>query len=143
STMARDGQLPAVLGRPSPTRAPQNALILQAVLTIIFIFAANSVGSVGTILDYIGLPLTLIMGATVAGVFVLRRREPKRERPFRIPLYPITPLIFIGLSIWMALSAITQNWKTAAASAGTVLLVWAVKPLLTRAEKLHPHSKQT
>jgi APA family basic amino acid/polyamine antiporter len=113
------------------------------VLTIIFIFAANSVGSVGTILDYIGLPLTLIMGATVAGVFVLRRREPKRERPFRIPLYPITPLIFIGLSIWMALSAITQNWKTAAASAGTVLLVWAVKPLLTRAEKLHPHSKQT
>jgi APA family basic amino acid/polyamine antiporter len=134
STMARDGQLPAVLGKPSPTRAPQNALILQAVLTIIFIFAANSVGSVGTILDYIGLPLTLIMGATVAGVFVLRLREPKTERPFRVPLYPITPLIFLGLSIWMVVSAITQGWKTAAASAVTVLIVWALKPVLTKKE---------
>ncbi|MFP6903488.1 MAG: hypothetical protein VCB81_07465, partial [Verrucomicrobiia bacterium] len=68
---------------------------------------------------------TRIIGATVAGVFVLRRGEPKRERPFRVPLYSITPLIFIGLSIWMTLSAITQNWKTAAASTVTMLIVWA------------------
>jgi len=143
STMARDGQLPAVLGKPSPTRTPQNALILQATLTIIFIFAANSVGSVGTILDYIGLPITLIMGATVAGVFVLRRREPKTERPFRVPLYPVTPLIFLGLSVWMVLSAITQNWKTAAASAATVLIVWALKPVLTGgATSTSPNSSQ-
>ena len=134
ASMARDSQLPAMLGRPSPTRAPQNALILQAALTLIFIFAANSVGSVGTILDYIGLPLTLIMGSTVAGVFVLRKREPKTERPFRVPLYPVTPLIFLGLSAWMALSAITLNWKTAAASAATVLIVWALKPVLTGGE---------
>ena len=134
ASMARDSQLPAMLGRLSPTRAPQNALILQAALTLIFIFAANSVGSVGTILDYIGLPLTLIMGSTVAGVFVLRKREPNTERPFRVPLYPITPLIFLGLSVWMALSAITQNWKTAAASAATVLIVWALKPILTGGE---------
>jgi amino acid transporter len=74
------------------------------------------------------------MGATVAGVFVLRKREPKAERPFRVPLYPVTPLIFLGLSVWMALSAITQNWKTAAASAATVLIVWALKPVLTGGE---------
>ncbi len=132
AAMAKDGQLPAALGKPSPTRAPQNALILQAALTIIFIIAANNVGSVGAVLDFIGLPLTLIMGATVAGVFVLRQREPKRERPFRVPLYPITPIIFLGLSLWMVVSAIGQGWKTAAASAATVLIVWALKPLLTR-----------
>ena len=71
------------------------------------------------------------LGATVAGVFVLRHREPKTERPFRVPLYPITPLIFLGLSIWMVVSATYQNWKTAVASAVTVLIVWALKPVLT------------
>jgi len=70
----------------------------------------------------------------VAGVFVLRLREPKTERPFRVPLYPITPLIFLGLSIWMVVSVITQGWKTAAASAITVLIVWALKPVLTKKE---------
>jgi hypothetical protein len=74
---------------------------------------------------------TRIIDAMVAGVFVLRRGEPKRERPFCVPLYPITPLIFIGHSIWMALSAITQNWKTASASTVTMLIVWALKPVLT------------
>jgi APA family basic amino acid/polyamine antiporter len=101
------------------------------------------VGSVGTILDYIGLPLTLIMGATVTGVFVLRRREPKTERPFRVPLYPVTPLIFLGLSIWMVVSAIAQGWKTAAASAVTILIVWALKPVLTGgATSTSPDSSQ-
>ena len=143
SSMARDGQLPTVLGRPSPTHAPQNALILQAVLTLIFIFAANNKDSVDTVLTFIGLPLTLIMGATVAGVFVLRLREPKTERPFRVPLYPVTPLIFLGLSIWMVVSAIAQGWKTAAASAVTILIVWALKPVLTGgATSTSPDSSQ-
>jgi APA family basic amino acid/polyamine antiporter len=132
-----------VLGRPSPTHAPQNALILQAVLTLIFIFAANNKDSVDTVLTFIGLPLTLIMGATVAGVFVLRLREPKTERPFRVPLYPVTPLIFLGLSIWMVVSAIAQGWKTAAASAVTILIVWALKPVLTGgATSTSPDSSQ-
>ena len=134
AAMARDRQLPALLGRPSPTRAPQNALILQAIVTIGFIVAIVYVNSVGQVLDYLILLITLIMGATVAGVFVLRHREPKTERPFRVPLYPITPLIFLGLSIWMVVSATYQNWKTAVASAITVLIVWALKPVLTGGE---------
>jgi len=51
-----------------------------------------------------------------------------------VPLYPITPLIFLGLSIWMVVSATYQNWKTAVASAITVLIVWALKPVLTGGE---------
>lgn len=38
---------------------------------------------------------------TGSAVFVLRRRDPDRERPFRIPLYPFTPVIFCTASLYM------------------------------------------
>jgi len=38
---------------------------------------------------------------TGISLFVLRRREPDRERPFRVPLYPILPLIFVGSCAFM------------------------------------------
>ena len=47
---------------------PANALLIQGTITVIFILAANNLGTLGDVLDYIGLPLTIIMGATVAGV---------------------------------------------------------------------------
>ena len=33
---------------------------------------------------------------TGIALFVLRQREPQRRRPFRVPLYPILPLVFVG-----------------------------------------------
>ena len=95
-------------------------------------WAANNFGTLGDVLDYIGLPLTIIMGATVAGVLVLRRREPEAERPFRVPLYPLPPLLFIALALWMTISVAIENWQTAVASAATVIVVWLLKPVLTQ-----------
>ena len=36
---------------------------------------------------------------TVAGVFFLRRKE--KDQPFRLPLYPLPPIIFIVVTCWM------------------------------------------
>ena len=33
-------------------------------------------------------------------MFVLRRRRPELERPYRVPLYPLPPLVFLGLTGW-------------------------------------------
>jgi APA family basic amino acid/polyamine antiporter len=45
--------------------------------------------------------LTLCSTLTVFGVFVLRWRRPDLPRPYRTWGYPITPLIFLGISCWM------------------------------------------
>jgi APA family basic amino acid/polyamine antiporter len=40
-------------------------------------------------------------------LFVLRRREPHAERPFRVPLYPLLPAVFVatsGYMLWSSLS---------------------------------------
>ena len=130
--MAEEKQLPAFLEKLNDRQVPANALLTQGIATLIFIWAANNFGTLGDVLDYIGLPLTIIMGATVTGVLVLRRREPETERPFRVPLYPLPPLLFIALALWMTISVAIENWQTAVASAATVAVVWLLKPVLTQ-----------
>jgi amino acid transporter len=39
-------------------------------------------------------------------VIVLRQREPERARPYRVPLYPLTPLIFFGAAVFMLYASI-------------------------------------
>ena len=84
-------------------------------------------------LIFIGLPTTIIMGAAVLGVLLLRQREPETERPFRVPLYPLPPLLFVGLAIWMIISTIQFKWQASIGSLAIVLVVWALRPILARA----------
>lgn len=59
---------------------------------------------------------------TSVSLFVLRYREPRRPRPFRVPLYPLVPLIFTVTCLFMLVSAIQY--------AGTLTLVGLVPLLL-------------
>ena len=106
AAMAKDGQLPAALAKTTAREAPVNALRVQALCTIAFVCAASSHGNADNILVLIGMPTTVIMGAAVAGVLILRRREPETERPFRVPLYPLPPILFLALAIWMLISTV-------------------------------------
>jgi APA family basic amino acid/polyamine antiporter len=45
--------------------------------------------------------LQLCSFLTVLGVFVLRRKQPDLERPYRTWGYPVTPLLFLAVSAWM------------------------------------------
>ncbi|MET0683653.1 MAG: amino acid permease, partial [Casimicrobiaceae bacterium] len=57
-------------------------------------------------------------------LFVLRARDGDAERPFRVPLFPLTPIVFCAACAWLAYSSITY-----AASKNAVhvsLLVMAV-----------------
>jgi basic amino acid/polyamine antiporter, APA family len=50
---------------------------------------------------------------TIAAVFVLRRREPSIERPFRIPVYPLPPIVFGGTCLFMLWASVSYaRWLT-------------------------------
>ena len=132
AAMAKDGQLPSGLAKTTAREAPVNALRVQALCTIAFVCAASSHGNADDILVLIGMPTTVIMGAAVAGVLILRRREPDTERPFRVPLYPLPPILFLALAIWMLISTIQYKWQATIGSVILVTVIWAVKPLLTK-----------
>lgn len=75
--------------------APTRAVLIQQVLALAMILT----GSFEAVLSFAGFTLTLFATITVAGVVRLRRREPGLERPFRVPWYPLPPLIFILFSV--------------------------------------------
>jgi APA family basic amino acid/polyamine antiporter len=78
-------------GIPAPAILAQFAIVVLLLLTATFQTAVN----------YIQFSLTLCSTLTVLGVFVLRWRQPNLPRPYRAWGYPVTPAIFLGISIWM------------------------------------------
>ncbi len=95
---------------------PAVAVALQTSVAIFMV----ATSTFETLLTYIGLTLSLLAGLTVLGVIVLRHKEPKLRRPYKAWGYPVTPLLFVGLSAWMIIHTIIERPMTAIASLGTV-----------------------
>lgn len=74
--------------------APTRAVLLQQGLAVALILT----DSFEAVLTFAGFTLALFALLTVAGVMRLRRREPDLPRPFRTPLYPGPPLVFVTIS---------------------------------------------
>ena len=83
------------LSRTNRDGIPAVAIVTQAALTLAFIVTA----SFESILVFAGFTLGLNSLLAVAGVFVLRVREPETERPYRVWGFPFTPLVYIGLTL--------------------------------------------
>lgn len=118
--MARDGAFPAFAGRLHPTRAtPVWATFTQAAAAVGLIWS----GSFLEVLNYTTVGLAALMGLTVASVFPLRRR-PDLAHPFRVPLYPLPPLLFLALTAWTVTYAVFEERTRVPAllSLGTLLL---------------------
>lgn len=96
---------------------PAVAVALQAAVAMLMAATA----SFEFILGYIGFTLSLFTGLTVLGLFVLRRREPHGKRPYRTWGYPLTPALFLLLSLWMVVHALWHRPLAAAAGMGTIV----------------------
>jgi len=126
--MGLDHPALAVLSWRTRHGGPAVAVALQAALAVAMIATA----SFGTLLRYIGFTLSLVAALTVLGVIVLRWREPGLPRPCRAWGYPVTPLLFVAMSGWMALHALVEVPASALAGLGTVLGALGLYGLLGR-----------
>jgi APA family basic amino acid/polyamine antiporter len=78
-------------------RSPATSIVAQGLWTSVLILT----GTFEALLVYSGFVLVFFSTMAVAALIVLRVRRPDLDRPFRVPLYPLTPVIFIGFSIWI------------------------------------------
>jgi amino acid transporter len=107
-TMAADGLVFRAFSRPFV------AIGSQAVAAVVLIFALQSFDR---LIGYFVATESLALLGCVAALFVLRRRRPDDPRPFRVPLYPWTPILFLagmtaGLTILTAGEALQGKWHT-------------------------------
>jgi APA family basic amino acid/polyamine antiporter len=103
--MADDGVFFRALGRTNARGAPTLAVLLQGVLAA----AGVATATFEPLLIYAGFTLSLSASATVAGAFVLRRREPDAARPHRALAWPWSGLAFLASSAFMAVFAARER----------------------------------
>jgi APA family basic amino acid/polyamine antiporter len=85
-----------LLSRTNTHDVPATAILFQSVITLFFIFTA----SFESILVFAGFTLGVNTFFTVLGVFVLRSRRADLHRPYRVPLYPLPPIVFLVITGW-------------------------------------------
>ena len=95
--LGKDFRPLSLLARTRDSGAPVIALVIQGVVTSIIVLS----GRVDQIQQYAGFTLSLFASLAVSCVIVLRVRRPGDHRPFRAWGYPVTPLLFVGVSAWM------------------------------------------
>jgi amino acid transporter len=120
------------LGRWSArSNTPSNALVVQGAVALVLVsFGAITRKGFATIVEYTAPVFWFFFLLTGISLLVLRVKEPQTVRPFRVPIYPITPLIFIASSLYMLWSSLAYTGAGALAGvlillAGVPLLIWA------------------
>jgi len=103
AAMAADRALPRQLGFHSRRGVPTVAVVVQGALGVLFVV----VGDLGELVRFVGFTLALFAALTVGALFVLRRRG--LRAPYRTFGYPVTPLLFIALSGWIACAQLAEH----------------------------------
>ena len=118
--MGEDLRILGWLARKNSRGIPVNATLTQFVVVNVMLLTATF----QTVVNYVQFALTVCTTLTVLGVFVLRWRRPDLPRPYRVWGYPLTPLIFLTIEVWM-MSNLLSNPSTRLPSLlglGTALL---------------------
>lgn len=81
---------------------PTNALLVQGAISLLLVLVGGITRKgFETMVDYTAPAFWLFFLLSGISLFVLRRREPDVERSFKVPLYPLTPLLFCGSCLYM------------------------------------------
>lgn len=94
-TMAKDGLFFKQAGVLNKNAVPQWALWAQAVVASLLCLS----GGYNDLLDMIAFVVVLFYVLTIIGIFILRRKRPDAERPYKAFAYPFMPALYIVLGL--------------------------------------------
>lgn len=117
--MAADGVAPRVLARLHPvTRVPIIAILIQGAWACVL---AQS-GRFDLLTESVVFASWLFYALCAGAVLLLRARRPELPRPFRVPGYPVVPVLFIAVSAALLVNTVTNAPET---SAGGLVIIAA------------------
>ncbi|MBU3190696.1 amino acid permease [Clostridium bowmanii] len=110
--MAQDKLLPfnKFLGKVHPKyRTPLNAFVFEVGLACLYVFS----GSFDTLTDLVIFVLWIFFTMAVAGIFILRTKHKDLERPYKVPFYPVVPLVGVIGGIYILISTLMTDTSNA------------------------------
>jgi APA family basic amino acid/polyamine antiporter len=94
---AQDGLFFRKFAEVHPThKTPAFAIIAQGVWAAVLLLT----GGYESLIDYAMFGLWIFYGFMIAGLIVLRIKRPDLPRPYRMWGYPVTPIVFLGITAW-------------------------------------------
>lgn len=90
-TMAKDGLFFKKAGTLNANAVPQWALWAQCVVACLLCLS----GGYGNLLDMISFVVVIFYVLTILGIFILRKKQPEVERPYKAFGYPVLPALYI------------------------------------------------
>jgi ethanolamine permease len=104
--LAREQYLPSALAKLHPRlQTPNRALIVGGIIGIIAILS----GKTNELIIFSVLGAIVMYITSMISLFVLRKKEPLLERPFKAPLYPYFPMIALLLSVVCLIAIVYYN----------------------------------
>lgn len=100
------------------SRVPANAGLVQTIIAIIMIF----MGSFDYLTDMLVFVMWIFSMMMFIGIFILRKKEPELERPYKINFYPIPPIISLLGGAYIIISTIMRQPGLAMMGIGITLL---------------------
>jgi APA family basic amino acid/polyamine antiporter len=95
---------------------PSVAIVWQGLFASILCLT----GTYEELFTYVTFAVLLFFIGTVSAVFVLRKKRPQAERPYRVWGYPIVPLLFGLMILWIMINTIIE--KPVEAVLGIILI---------------------
>jgi APA family basic amino acid/polyamine antiporter len=115
--MARDGLFPSAAAMVTTrTRVPAVAVLMQAAWACVL--AAS--GTYDQLTDYVIFAAWIFYGLVTSAVIVLRVRAPELPRPYRTLGYPVVPLVFVAVALWLVVNTLVN--RPVESVAGLVLI---------------------
>ena len=116
--MAKDGLFFMKAGSLNEHSVPGWALVVQGVWASLLCLS----GTYNDLLDYVIFSVLIFYVLTVAGIFILRKKRPEAERPYKAFGYPIVPGLYVVVASAIALDLLIFKTQYSGAGLGLVLV---------------------
>lgn len=102
---------------------PRNAFLLQGAIALaLVVLGAFSRNGFKTMVEYTSPVFWLFMTMVAVSIFIFRKRDPAPGHSYRVPFYPLTPIIFTATCVYMLYSSLAYTGTGALFGVGALLL---------------------
>ena len=118
-TLANQKVLPAMFGKLNKHGVPANATLFMAVLSSIYALS----GQFNLLSDLSMFAIWAFYTLTFIGVIKLRKTQPDLKRPYKVPFYPVIPIISICSGLFVVIDQLfLAGMKSSMISLGGIII---------------------
>ena len=138
-TLANQKLLPATFGKLNKNGVPANATLFMVVLSVIYALS----GQFNLLSDLSMFAIWAFYTLTFIGVIKLRKTQPDLKRPYKVPFYPVIPIISICSGLFVVIDQLfLAGMKSSMISLGGVIITLIGLPVYAIMTKKKPELEE-